>query len=229
MTAKASWPRFTPVAGHALLVEFGPRVTDRTRTAVRHLDSALALATPPGFAEAVPAGTSLLVAFDLLITDARTMEAALRAALLAPPQPFAPPRRHCISICHDADLAPDLDAVAAACGMTRDAVIAAHLAATFTVTMYGFAPGYAYLSGLPPALHLPRKSVAMRGVPAGSVIIAGDQCLVTTLTMPTGWWIIGASPTRILTGDPARPFRLDPGDSVTFRAVPRDALTLGEG
>ena len=65
-------------------------------------------------------------------------------------------------------------------------MIFAHLAKTYHVVMYGFAPGYAYLGGMPPALHLPRKPSAKRGVPAGSVIIAGAQCLIATLTMPTG-------------------------------------------
>jgi inhibitor of KinA len=59
----------------------------------------------------------------------------------------------------------------------------------------------------------------VRDVPAGSVIIAGPQCLVTTLTMPTGWSIIGRSPTRILTGDPERPFLFDVGDRVTFERI----------
>jgi inhibitor of KinA len=59
----------------------------------------------------------------------------------------------------------------------------------------------------------------VRGVPDGSVIIAGAQCLITTLTMPTGWWIIGRSPTRVLTGDTARPFLFDVGDHVRFRRI----------
>jgi len=58
-------------------------------------------------------------------------------------------------------------------------------------------------------------------VPGGSVLIAGPQCLVSTLTMPTGWWVIGRSPTRILTGDEDRPFLFDVGDRVSFRRIDR--------
>ncbi len=87
--------------------------------------------------------------------------------------------------------------------------------------MYGFAPGYAYLTGLDPALHVPRKPAAVRGIPAGSVIIAGAQCLVTTLTMPTGWSILGASPMRLLTDDPTHPFLFDVGDRVRFARIDR--------
>jgi len=59
----------------------------------------------------------------------------------------------------------------------------------------------------------------VRGVPAGSVIIAAGQCIVTTLTMPTGWWIIGHSPTLILDPTGAQPFLFDVGDRVKFRRV----------
>ena len=71
---------------------------------------------------------------------------------------------------------------------------------------------------------------AVRGVAAGSVLVAGPQCLVTTLTMPTGWWIIGRSPTRILSDDEDRPFLLDVDDRVTFKRISRaefDAMAGG--
>src|SRR5690606_14886683 len=98
---------------------------------------------------------------------------------------------------------------------------AAHLAGQYEVFMYGFAPGYAYLAGVPEAIRMPRKPTALRGVAAGSVLIAGPQCLVSTITMPTGWWNIGRSPTRILTDDPERPFLFDIGDRVRFRRIGR--------
>jgi inhibitor of KinA len=85
--------------------------------------------------------------------------------------------------------------------------------------MYGFSPGYAYLSGVAEAIQVPRKPAPVRDVPAGSVIIAGAQCLVTTLTMSTGWSIIGRSPTRILTQDAQRPFLFDVRDRVKFERI----------
>ncbi|AOF92366.1 allophanate hydrolase subunit 1 family protein (plasmid) [Sinorhizobium sp. RAC02] len=100
-------------------------------------------------------------------------------------------------------------------------MITAHLAGQYDVFMYGFAPGYAYLAGVPETIRMPRKPAAVRGVPAGSVLIAGPQCLVSTITMPTGWWIIGRSPTRILTGKDERPFLFDVGDRVRLRRISR--------
>jgi inhibitor of KinA len=217
-------PRFRQIADHAVLVEFAETVTNPALAAVRALDRALADAPLPGLREAVPAQVSLLVEFDPLLTDHAAIVQGLRLRLKTATQVDRAPAEHVVEVCYDDDLAPDLDTVARRTGLSREAVIAAHLAGAYQVGMYGFAPGYAYLAGVPPALQLDRKPAARPGVAAGSVLIAGPQCLVSTLTMPTGWWIIGRSPTKILLDDPAHPFRLDVGDRVTFRRIGRGGL-----
>jgi inhibitor of KinA len=133
-----------------------------------------------------------------------------------------------VQVCYDGDFAPDLDEVARQSGLSPEEVVKAHLSGDYSVYLYGFAPGYAYMAGVHEAIRLPRKPAAKRDVPAGSVIIAGPQCLVTTLTMPTGWWIIGRSPTKILTGDPERPFLFDVGDPVRFARIDRAAFDEAE-
>lgn len=218
------FPRLVPVADRAVLVEFGDAVEEAVHDAVLALDRALNGAPIPGVQEVVPAMVNLLVVFDPLVTDHATVSAALRPLLALRGTAQERVAQHDIPVCYDPSVASDLAAVATARGMTPDAVIAAHLAGDYSVWMYGFAPGYAYLSGTPEPIRLPRKAAPVRGVPAGSVIIAGGQCLITTLTMPTGWWIIGRSPARILTGDPARPFLMDVGDRVRFRRIGLDGL-----
>jgi inhibitor of KinA len=42
--------------------------------------------------------------------------------------------------------------------------------------------------------------------------------------MPTGWWIIGRSPTRILRAEAEHPFLFDVGDGVRFRRIDRAAF-----
>ncbi|MGV8952440.1 MAG: 5-oxoprolinase subunit B family protein [Cypionkella sp.] len=217
------YPIFRAVAEQGVLVEFGETITPAAHRAVLHLDAMLAKTPCKGFAEATPAYVNLLVRFDPLITDHAGIETDLRALIALPPLPDTAKTTQVVQVCYDTDLAPDLTEVAARTGLSPDAVIAAHLAGDYTVYLYGFAPGYAYLGGVPAALHLPRKDTAVRGVAAGSVIIAGPQCIVTTMTMPTGWWRIGASPTQILRDDPARPFLFDVGCAVTFQRISRDA------
>lgn len=78
------------------------------------------------------------------------------------------------------------------------------------------------MGGVPEALQLPRKTTPLMGMPKGAVMIAGPQCLVTTLQMPSGWHIIGRSPTEILTQDPDRPTLFGVGDEVVFNRISRD-------
>lgn len=218
-------PLLRPVADRALLVEFGEAIGDAAHGAVLRLDRALAAAPFAGLVETVPAFVNLLVVFDPLLTDHAAAAAAVRAALATAPSAAPPGRLHDLPICYDN--APDLAEVAARTGMDVAGVIAAHLAGDYQIRLYGFAPGYAYMSGVPQALRLDRKPSPRRGVPAGSVIIAGGQCLITTLTMPTGWWIIGHCPVPILTGDPARPFLFDVGDRLRFHRIQKGAAHVG--
>lgn len=212
-------PQFKAIADHALLVTFADEINEAAHATVIALDKAIAAAPPVGMIETVPALVNLLVSFDPVITDHVLVEASVRACLTnLEIQTIAGVQRR-VQVCYETPLGPDLDSVAAAKGLSKEAVIKAHLNGDYHVLMYGFSPGYAYLSGVIEDIQLPRKLAPVRDVPAGSVIIAGPQCLVTTLTMPTGWSIIGRSPTRILTNDPSHPFLFDVGDCVTFERI----------
>lgn len=211
--------RIVPVADRAVLVELGEAVAPEVQARVWALDRALQADPVPGQVELVPAMVNLLVVFDPLVTDHAAVAKAVGERLAAPTTAEVPGAEREVLVCYDPPYAPDLAAVAGQAGISEEAVIAAHLSGAYRVAMYGFAPGYAYMTGVPAPIRLPRKAAPVRAVPAGSVIIAGGQCLVTTLTMPTGWWVIGRSPTPILTGAAARPFLFDVGDRVRFRRV----------
>ena len=213
------YPVLRPVAERAVLVELGAAADDAVAGAVLALDRRLAADPVAGQVEVVPALVNVLVVFDPLVTDHAAVAQAVSARLAGLSAARVDGAEHEVLVCYDGAFGRDLRAVAEQAGLSPDAVIAAHLAGEYRVTMYGFAPGYAYLGGTPAPIRLPRKPAPVRGVAAGSVIIAGAQCLVTTLTMPTGWWVIGRSPTRILTGDTARPFLFDVGDRVRFRRI----------
>lgn len=215
-----TFPVFTPVAEHSVLVEFGDSIDRAINDRVLALAAALAASPFDGLLETVPAYASLLIRFDPIVTDHHVAQAHARG-LLAQRAAERPATPREVLVCYDTDLAPDLTVVSEATGLDPEAVVAAHLSGRYDVFMYGFAPGYAYMAGVPEAIRLPRKATAVRGVAAGSILIAGPQCLVSTLTMPTGWCIIGRSPTRILTGEEGRPFLFDVGDRVRFRRIDR--------
>jgi KipI family sensor histidine kinase inhibitor len=112
---------------------------------------------------------------------------------------------------------PDLAEVAEAAGSTVEAVIDAFAGAEFTVAVVGFAPGFAYLSGLPEELrHIPRRGRPRPMVPAGSVALANGFAAVYPLASPGGWQLIGRTEVALFTPW-APPFsRLAPGDRVRF-------------
>lgn len=216
-------PVFRAVADSAVLAEFGSQIEAPAHDAVLRLDEALRRKPFNGLLETVPAYVNLLVTFDPLQTDHDAVEQHLRGLLRATARSAGKRMQREVLVCYEDELAPDLDAVAQRTGLSREAVISAHLGGHYQVFMYGFAPGYAYLGSVPEAIRLERKPAPVRGLRAGSVMIAGPQCLVSTLVMPTGWWVIGASPTRILAPEAPRPFLFDVGDEVVFRRISRAA------
>lgn len=217
--AGQEWPTFTPVADHALLVSFADAITDEASAAVIALDRALAHSPPAGMVECIPAFVSLLIDFDPLVTDHAQIRETVQRLQQGPLDGQIDGRLREVEVCYVDDFSPDLAAVAEASGLSADEVINCHLQGDYQVRMYGFAPGYAYMSGVPRAIQVPRKPSPVRDIAAGSVLIAGPQCLVTTLIMPTGWSIIGRSPTQILTGDESVPFLFSVGDKVRFKRI----------
>jgi KipI family sensor histidine kinase inhibitor len=116
---------------------------------------------------------------------------------------------------------PDLASVAALTGLAETEVIARHQAAEYRVGWLGFAPGFGYLTGLDPALAVPRLDSPRLSVPAGSVAIAGGLAAVYPSASPGGWRLLGR--TAAVMWDPARhpPALLAAGQRVRFRAVGR--------
>jgi inhibitor of KinA len=209
-------PIFRAVGEAALLVELGDRIDDGVNRRVLALDTEIASNPPPGFQEAVPAYAALLIRFDPLLTDHAAVEQHVRARAGGEAADLAGGPVRTIPVCYDAAVAPDLAPAADRLGISPDVLVARHLAGAYRVYMCGFAPGYAYLGALDESLRLPRKPAIVRDVPAGSVIIAGAQCIVTTLSMPTGWWVIGRSSARMFAPEADPPFLLAPGDRVRF-------------
>jgi KipI family sensor histidine kinase inhibitor len=110
---------------------------------------------------------------------------------------------------------PDLAHVAASLGLTTDEVITRHSEARYEVAAIGFSPGFPYLSGLDPRLHMPRKATPCP-VAAGAVAIAGDQAGIYPTASQGGWQVLGRCQTNLF--DPARlpAALLQTGDHVRF-------------
>lgn len=165
----------------------------------------------PGVSDVVPAAATVLVS----CVDADALAGAVaRFGDVVPQHTGGAGDAVTIPVVYDGE---DLDAVALASGLTVDEVVRLHTGAEYRVAFCGFAPGFGYLTGLPEALHLPRRPSPRTRVPAGAVAIAAEYAAVYPRPSPGGWHLLGA--TEHILFDPERrpPAVLQPGTSVRFR------------
>lgn len=113
----------------------------------------------------------------------------------------------------------DLPAVAAHWGVEVPAVVDRLRRTEFRVAFCGFAPGFAYLTGLPADLAVPRLATPRTRVPAGSVALAGPYAGIYPAASPGGWLLVGR--TELVLFDPHAdpPARLTPGTRVRLVAA----------
>ncbi|MEV7066031.1 allophanate hydrolase subunit 1 [Streptomyces collinus] len=159
--------------------------------------------------EIVPAARTVLL-------DGLDAPARLAAELTAADLPAAPPRaRDVVEIPVRYD-GPDLAEVAAHWGVPVREVARIHGDTEFRVAFCGFAPGFGYLTGLPPHYDVPRRATPRTAVPAGSVALAGPYTGVYPRSSPGGWQLIGT--TDAVLWDHARvpAALLSPGTPVRF-------------
>lgn len=161
----------------------------------------------PGAIDVVVASHDVAIYFS----GAPVVDSARLAALAHAADDPEPAREVAIPAIYDG---PDLEAIARAAGLAVADAIALHAAATYTVDTLGFAPGFAYLIGLDPRLHLPRRSTPRTRVPAGSLAIAAGFTAVYPFDSPGGWHLLG----RVVDAPMFSPAgaRLRLGDRVRF-------------
>ncbi len=110
----------------------------------------------------------------------------------------------------------DLGEVATAVGCSVADVIERHSTVVYTAAFCGFAPGFSYLTGLDPVLHLPRRATPRPRIPAGSVAIAADFTGVYPTASPGGWHLLGRTDAVLWDVTRPEPALLPPGCRVLF-------------
>ena len=218
--------RLLSVGDTAWTVEFGavidPAIHGRVLGFCSLLDTLSGDGRLEGVVEWVPTFRSVTVHFDPMQADAMALrdllgELATKSGILS----AAGCRWH-IPVCFDADCAPDLADVAAAKGMTPEAVVQLLTDSVFSVYMLGFLPGFPYLGGVPEVLDMPRLASPRKVVPARSIAIAGRMCAAYPWESPGGWRLLGRTPIRLFDAANARrPALLAPGDQVVWEPVDR--------
>lgn len=176
------------------------------------------LAKDKGWIEVVPGKQDVTVAFDphsegmdlAMARLQRLVESAASSSAHAP-------ETHMLTAAFGGEQGPDLSVLAARQGMTEAQVIDAVLQSSLSVDMLGFTPGFAYLTGLSPALMADRLATPRARVPAGSIGLITGQIGLYALEGPGGWPIIGRLDAPLFDRAAPNPFRLAPGDRVVLR------------
>ena len=199
--------RLLPCGRRAVLVE--PDDVLGFQAAVSRLDLA-------GVEELVPAARTLLVRFDPAVTNAERLGAVLRQ--VSPVDSVvADAGEVVVPVVYDGE---DLAEVAGETGLSVGSLIARHTAGTYVSAFCGFAPGFAYLTGSDPVLHVSRRSSPRTRIPAGSVAIAGEYSAVYPSASPGGWRLLGRTDVPVWDVERDPPNLLPPGTRVRFTAVP---------
>ncbi|MEU5096634.1 allophanate hydrolase subunit 1 [Streptomyces sp. NPDC020996] len=201
--------RVLPVGDSALLVEVSSDEEARALHAElsrRRADGALSAR------EIVPAARTVLL-------DGLDEPERLARELAAADVPPAPPRTRAaveIPVRYDG---PDLADVAEHWGVSAREAARIHAETEFSVAFCGFAPGFGYLTGLPPRYDVPRRAAPRTAVPAGSVALAGPYTGVYPRSSPGGWQLIGRTDTVLWDHTRVPAALLSPGTRVRFVPV----------
>ena len=223
-------PASDSMAGHrrtpARVVPFGDRAVlvetvdvTAAHALAAHLEGLVAEGGAPGRVDEVVVGfASVLVVLEPAVgrAGAGTVADWLSEVTAAPPPalPVTTAREHVLPVVFDGD---DLADVAAALGLPPDGVVALVVDTVLEVAFVGFAPGFPYLTGLPPELAaLPRRATPRTSVPAGSVAVAAGFAAVYPRATPGGWHLLGRTTETLFDAVVPPHARVAPGDRVRF-------------
>jgi KipI family sensor histidine kinase inhibitor len=177
--------------------------------------------------DVVPAARTLLLVVREG-ADIRPARNALRAlskrpSAQPPVSPTSRGSRHEVEIFVRYD-GPDLAEISMLTGLTPEEAVAAHTGTPWRVAFVGFSPGFAYLFGGDPRLHVPRRSEPRTSVPAGSVGLAGEFSAVYPRASPGGWQLLGHTDKVLWDIDEEPPALLQPGSLVRFVDADRSSI-----
>ena len=223
---------FRLVGDRGVIVEYGDEISPEINIKVRTMAMAIAEEKPVGIVEVIPTYRSLLIVYDPLATDLKSLEDALQFMEGRLDQLEIPrPRTVEIPVSYGGDLGPDIEFVAQAHNLTVEDVIRIHSGAVYQIYMIGFTPGFPFLGGLPPELHTPRLETPRPLVPAGSVGIANNQTGVYPIDSPGGWRLIGRTPVSLFNPSKENPFLYRAGDMIKFVRISEEEYhrILSEG
>ncbi|MEO9468899.1 carboxyltransferase domain-containing protein [Parasphingorhabdus sp.] len=168
----------------------------------------------------IPGLDSIAVQFDparYTPEEARNLFANLlqQSPKSAPP----PPSLIEIPICYDEEFGYDIERVSELLKRSSDEFMAWHSSLSFTVTMLGFMPGFAYLACNQTIPDIGRLDSPRQKVAAGSIGMIGVQGCIYPFDSPGGWPIVGRTPLSLFEPGKSPPNILQPDQAIRFTRI----------
>ncbi len=113
----------------------------------------------------------------------------------------------------------DWSYILAKTGLRKQEIRERLLSTQFKVAMFGFLPGFTYMTGLEPLLHVPRKPFPSKYVPANSLAIGGQYLGVYAVDSPGGWHVIARVAVSLLQTHELPPVEFRVGDEVGLQEL----------
>ncbi|TQX85852.1 5-oxoprolinase subunit PxpB [Rhizobium sp. rho-13.1] len=217
-----TFPRILACGDSALSVELADTIDEAVSERVIALAASMADSPVDGVEELVPTYRSLMVVYDPAVVRGRSLALTLQQRLDTLVVGSVHPQRFDVPVVYGGAVGLDLQELAGMKGMTVSQLIELHSSVEYRVYMIGFAPGFAYLGGLPEILHTPRLPTPRQRIEAGAIGIGGKQASINSVPGPSGWRFIGRTLLRLFDPSRATPFLLGAGDRVRFRPVSED-------
>lgn len=208
--------RYLPAGDAAVLVSFSDELSLEVNHLILNLWKVLVKERVKGIVEAVPTYRDLCVYYNPLEIEFNHLIKKLDELVAKAPIQKLVGDTFEIPVVYGGKYGPDLEYLARYHGLTQEEIIKRHSDTIYPVYMVGFAPGFPYLGGLDNRLYTPRRHTPVPQVPAGSVVIGGQQTAVITINSPTGWYVVGRTPIAFYDILKKPPTLIQPGDSVRF-------------
>lgn len=227
----------TSAAPEADLHEYGDsavmitiRSTDPAlrRQRIMEIRDAFAAHRPHGVTDLVSGLESLLVEYDLLLTDPEQLRHALSLIAQNAGTNEPPVRRvFDVPVVFDTQTGPDLEAVAKELKLTPAELINDLTSHELEIVLLAAAMA-PMMSGVQLPAPVARQSQPRTNIPAGSIMIAGANAIIQPFPGPTGWRVVGRTPLTIVDIAQNPPVSFAPGDIMRLRAISSDeASTMG--
>lgn len=211
-------PRLTAAGAGALLFDPGTRVFDavmqtRLLAMAKRIDATLCA---NDITEVVLGVNNLMLIFNPLELHPHDASELLLRLWETTDAEVVSERTIEIPVVYGGAAGEDLNALSASAGLSVDEYVRRHSEATYSVACIGSMPGFAYMTGLPPELAVPRRKVPRMKVDEGTVIVGGTQAGVMPCTAPSGWHLLGSTDRRLFNPQKSPPCLFEPGNTVRF-------------